>query len=148
MSFLGGDDFSKHRGVPHWVSCRYGQAVKSPLTRNWLSTAVLAHKYVPHSFQELKEVSHGPGLNCHWPIVDSSRDWYEPPLKGTPLGGVLASLSAVCTVRLSTSPIITARGETPNSDWLNSERMRRKVILRRVKIYVGKLSVGHWLNLW
>jgi hypothetical protein len=59
----------------------------------------------------MKEASHVLAPLATGQLLSSSRDWHKPPLKGTPLGRILASLGVVCTVQLSTSPIITARGE-------------------------------------
>jgi hypothetical protein len=76
---------------------------------------MLAYKYVPHSFWKMKEAL---GVLDLLPTdhLSSSRDWYEPPLKGISLGRVLARLGAVCTVHLPTSPIITARREPLTED--------------------------------
>jgi hypothetical protein len=99
---------------------------EEPTYSHWLTTAVLAHKHVPHRIQEWKRplmvlASHTTGQ-----LLSSSRDWYEPPLKGISLGGVLASLGVVCAVRPSTSPIITPSGEP-----LTDNLVVRRILLSR-----------------
>jgi hypothetical protein len=116
---------SVHRGVPHWVPCHYRQAVKSPLTRNWLTTTVLAPKHVPHSFWMWKKPLGVLG-SLRLTTSGSSGDWYVPPLTGISLGWVLASLGVVCAVWLPTSPIITARGE-PLTDFKSEWYLRTKL---------------------
>jgi hypothetical protein len=83
-----------------------------------LSTAVLAHKHDPHSIEEWKKPLMVLASDTTGQLLSASRDWYEPPLKGISLGRVLASLGVVCAVQLSTSPIVTAKGEPLTEDLL------------------------------
>jgi len=79
-----------------------------------LSTAVLAHKQVPHSSGKWKKPLTDLALLATGRFSSSSRDWHKPPLKGTPL----ARLERLGMVLLSLTQFkcyLSLLRETPNS---------------------------------
>jgi hypothetical protein len=95
--------------MPHWLSCRCGQAVKSPLNRIWLSTAVLdtsMSRIVSNNQRSLSRTWPLPPLADYWILLVTD----APPLKDTPLVTWM-SRHTMCFIWPSSSTIITIRGE-------------------------------------